>query len=80
MGAAIGGTDAFDWKGRFGISDDFVKEVGGMIQPGDSAVFALLSVSDREDVADHFRQYGGTILRTTLDADVADMVQRTIRA
>ena len=80
MGAAIGGEDAFDWKGRFGISDDFVKEVGGMIQPGDSAVFALLSSSDPEEVADHFRRYGGTILRTTLNSDVADMVQRTIRA
>ena len=80
MGAAMGGADAFDWKGRFGISDDFVEEVGGMIQPGDSAVFALLSTTDPQEVADHFRRYGGTVLRTTLDPAVADTVQRTIRA
>jgi uncharacterized membrane protein len=80
VGAVLGGEDAYDWKGRFGISDDFVRQVGGMIQPGDSAVFALLSTSDPAKVAEHFARYGGTILSTTLGPIDAALLQHTIRA
>jgi uncharacterized membrane protein len=57
-----------------------VRQVGGMIQPGDSAVFALLRASDPNAVASHFARYGGTILRTTLSPLAAARVQETIRA
>jgi uncharacterized membrane protein len=80
VGAAIGADDAIDWKERFGISDDFVTQVGGMIQPGDSAVFALLSASNPETVANYFARTGGTILRTTLSPAAAAHLQETIRA
>jgi len=80
LGAAMGNTDAIDWKERFGISDDFVTQVGGMIQPGDSAVFALLSASDPKKVANYFAGYGGTILRTTLNPFDEARLQETIRA
>jgi uncharacterized membrane protein len=80
VGAAMGAADAVDWKERFGISDDFVEQVGGMIQPGDSAVFALLSVSNPEEVAKYFARYGGTILRTTLKPFEAAHLQEVIRA
>lgn len=78
VGAIAGGTDAYDWKEQFGISDDFVREVGGMIQPGDSAVFALLRAGDPEEVSKHFTGYGGTILSTTLDPLTAVKVQDRI--
>ena len=73
-GAAIGATGgavmAFDeavtWRETSGISDDFVKQVGGMVQPGQSAVFVLTRASDPAAVAERFRGYGGTVLRTTL--------------
>jgi uncharacterized membrane protein len=80
FGAAMGAADAIDWKERFGISDDFVKQVGGMIQPGDSAVFALLRAGNPEQVANYFARYGGTILRTTLNPKDAALLQETIRA
>ena len=80
VGAVAGGTDAYDWKAEFGISDDFVREVGGMIQTGDSAVFALLRAGDPEEVAQRFAGYGGTILRTSLDPLTATEVQQTIRS
>jgi uncharacterized membrane protein len=80
LGAALGGEDAFEWKTRFGISDSFVKQVGGMIQPGDSAVFALIDSHDPIKVAEHFKRYGGTVLRTTLKPGVAAEVQSIIRA
>jgi uncharacterized membrane protein len=37
-----------------------------MVQPGDSAVFALLRSANPDAVAQAFRGYGGTILSTTL--------------
>jgi uncharacterized membrane protein len=80
LGGFMGAGDAIDWKERFGISDDFVKQVGGMIQPGDSAVFALLSTKKRDTAARHFAGYGGTILYTTLNPVDAAKVQETIRA
>jgi uncharacterized membrane protein len=79
IGAVAGGTDAYDWKEEFGISEDFVREVGGMIQPGDSAVFALVRAGDPDEVSRRFAGYGGTILRTTLDPVTAVKVQERIR-
>src|SRR4051794_16403554 len=80
VGGVAGFDDATDWKERFGISDGFVERVGGMIQPGDSAVFALLDSSDPEQVAHHFAHYGGTVLRTTLKPADAARLRETLRA
>ena len=80
VGAAAGADDAADFKDTYGVSDDFVKEVGGLIQPGNSAVFAVIRAADPLSIAERFRGYGGTILKTTLPDDVAQKVQRTIRA
>ena len=80
LGAAVGGDDAADWKEEFGVSDEYVQQVGGMIQPGDSAVFALIRASDPVRVAEHFSRYGGTILRTTLNPIAEARVRETIRA
>jgi uncharacterized membrane protein len=67
IGATVGALDAENWKASFGISDDFVQRVGTMVQPGDSAIFALLRTIDPDLVAAQFDGYGGTILRTTLN-------------
>jgi uncharacterized membrane protein len=80
VGAAAGAGDAADFKDTYGISDDFVKQVGGLIQPGNSALFAEIRTGDPQSIAERFRGYGGTILRTTLPADKAAKVQDTIRA
>lgn len=79
LGATGGAVIAFDesteWRETYGISDEFVKEVGGMVQPGQSAVFVLAQASDPAKVAEHFRGYGGKVLRTTLPADRVKKVQ-----
>jgi uncharacterized membrane protein len=80
VGVAAGADDAADFKDTYGVSDTFVKEVGGMIAPGNSAVFAQIRSANPLVVADRFRGYGGTILRTTLSKDAAAKVQDTIRA
>ncbi len=80
VGGVVGADDADTFKREYGISDDFVKDVGGMIKPGDSAVFAVIGGGNAEQMAEKFRGYGGTILRTTLSPRVAERVQETIRA
>jgi len=69
LGASAGALDASWWKDEFGIPDEFVEEVGAMVQPGDSAVYALLRTANPEVVAEQFRGYGGNILSTTLSRD-----------
>src|SRR5260370_17758729 len=68
LGATVGAIDAESRKEDFGISKAFVHGLSTMIQPGDSAIFALLRTLDPQLVADQFRGYGGTVLRTTLNA------------
>ncbi len=74
-GAVFGADDARRWKETTGISDEFVTSVGGMVQPGQSAVFVLARASDPAKVEEQFRGYGGKVLRTTLSKDAAAKFQ-----
>lgn len=65
-GAAAGAGDASAWKEEHGISDDVVTEVGDMIRPGDSAIFALIRSESPDSVAEQFVRAGGRILRLML--------------
>jgi uncharacterized membrane protein len=78
LGASAGALDASWWKDEFGIPDEFVKQIGAMIQPGDSAVYALLRTANPDKVADAFRGYGGTILSTTLNRDQENKVENVL--
>ena len=78
LGAGAGAMDAAWWKAEFGIPDDFVKQVGAMVQPGDSAIYALLRTASPSIVADQFRGYGGTILSTTLSRDQQAKVENVL--
>jgi uncharacterized membrane protein len=79
-GAVIGGADAYDDKARYGLSEDFVKQVGGMVQPGQSALFVMGASDKPAKIAENFKGYGGTILRTTLRPELAKQVQQVIGA
>jgi uncharacterized membrane protein len=78
VGALAGADDAADWKEDYGVPEDFVKQVGGMVQPGSSAVFAVIRTGDPVAIAERFRGYGGTVLRTSLTPQQAAKVQQTI--
>jgi len=80
LGATAGAIDAETWKEDYGISEDFVQRVGTMVQPGDSAIFALLRTIDPDLVAAQFRGYGGTILRTTLSPEQRARVEATLHS
>jgi len=79
-GAMIGSDDASDDKAKYGISEDFVKQVGGMVQPGQSALFIRGESDAPVKIAERFRGYGGTIMRTTLRQEQAKQVQQVIGA
>lgn len=80
IGGAIGAHNAAASKESHGISDEFVREVGGMIQPGDSAVFTVLETKNRERVIEKFRGYGGRVLRTSLSPDVVKRLQDSLHS
>ena len=75
LGALVIAPFTARWQEATGISDDFVKQVGGMVQPGQSAVFVLARTTEPKAVADHFSSYGGKILRTTLPPEAATKFQ-----
>jgi uncharacterized membrane protein len=78
LGAASGALDVEWWRDTVGISEDFVREVGAMVQPGDSAIFVLVRRADPAYVADQFRGYGGTVLRSTLTPEQTERVQAVL--
>jgi len=77
LGAATGALDAKWWKEDFGISEEFVRDVGQTIQPGDSAVFALITANP-DEAAKQFSGYGGKVLRTTLSNEQAAKIEKVL--
>src|SRR5688572_27797168 len=81
VGAVGGAIDADEWKQEYGVPEDFVQRVGGMVQPGTSGVFAQIRTEqDPVVLAKRFSGYGGTVLRTSLPPEKAARVQQTIAA
>jgi uncharacterized membrane protein len=79
-GAVLGADDAETWKETYGVPEDFVRQVGGMVQPGQSAVFVMVDAKDPEQIGQRFRGYGGTVLRTTLPPGKAEKLQQMLSA
>jgi uncharacterized membrane protein len=80
IGATSGALDAQWWKEDFGISEEFVDEVGRLIEPGDSAIFILARSADPDVVAEQLRGYGGTVLRSSLTQEQATKVQALLES
>jgi uncharacterized membrane protein len=77
IGATIGAIDADWWKNEFGISDKFVRDVSETIQPGDSAIFALITANPEQAVK-QFSGYGGKVLNTTLSNKQAAKIEKVL--
>jgi uncharacterized membrane protein len=78
MGAATGALVADWWREDNGLSEEFVRSVSSMIQPGDSAIFALMRTPNPEGLAEQFRGYGGEILQTTLTPEQTERLQKIL--
>ena len=51
----------------YGINDDFMKGVAASIQPGNAALFLLVRNMTTDKVVAGLSEFGGTVLRTSLD-------------
>jgi uncharacterized membrane protein len=64
-----GVADVKWWREILCLPDEFVRDVGAMIQPGDSALFMLLQTDEYGSVFQQLRNYGGILVNTTLSLE-----------
>lgn len=71
VGLALGGAlGALMGKmGKSGIDDEFRSQVQEMLKPGTAAVVVMASKITEDKFADAMKQYGGTLLKTSLSAE-----------
>ena len=79
FGAGVGAEDAKFDKNTHGLSEAFVKKIGAMLEPGNSALFLLGSAVDPKAVAEHFRGYGGKVEYSTLSIEKTAQIGRILR-
>jgi uncharacterized membrane protein len=76
-GALVRGTAASDTAG---ICAEFVSEVEGLIKPGTSALFVLDQEGDMDAILQGIQGLGGTVLKTNVDLERAELIQSTLAA
>lgn len=62
----------------YGIDDHFMKEVSEQLQPGGSAIFALVRRAKPDKVVEELGQYGGKVLRTPLSRQAEENLEAAI--
>jgi uncharacterized membrane protein len=68
------------WIEEIGLSPQFISGAGAIIEPGDSALLLLLRTDDPIAVLKKLRDYGGTLLRTSLSGEQDTKLNDAIRA
>ncbi len=63
-----------------GISDDFVRNVEGLIRPGTSVLFVLDEIGNMDAVLRGIRGLGGTVLKANVDLEQARLIQSALAA
>lgn len=71
LGAAVGASAgaASGALTDVGINDNFMKKLAEGLQPNTSVLFALIRKSTPDKVLAEIKQYGGTVLQTSLSHD-----------
>jgi uncharacterized membrane protein len=64
----------------YGISDQFIKDVGNQITPGSSALFLYVTRVTRDRVIERLRPYDPTVLQTSLSHDAEDRLRSAMEA
>lgn len=72
-GAAAGAVAAA--LNDYGISDDFMRDVADVLQPGQAALFVLANRVSSERVIERIARHGGKVLRTNLDRTQEDRLR-----
>jgi uncharacterized membrane protein len=63
------------WRESLKIPEPFLRDVGAMVQPGDSALFMLLRAPKPEVVLRQLRDYGGSLLHTLLSLEQEEKLE-----
>jgi uncharacterized membrane protein len=82
-GAAIGallGSTGTAAATHAGISEEFIREVEELMNPGTSALFVLDSQGDMKVILHAIQGLGGTVLKTNVDLKRAELIQSTLAA
>jgi uncharacterized membrane protein len=67
VGAATGAL--FGKAADFGINDNFIREISDSVQPGNSAMFLLVSEAQTDRVIERLKPYGGKVIYTSLSRE-----------
>lgn len=82
LGAAVGAaTGALGGAlSDYGIEDDFMQELGEQMQPGSSAIFALVVRATEDKVIPVIAQFGGKVLKSNLSQEAEQKLQEELNA
>jgi len=82
LGAAVGAASgALAGKMRdIGIDDNFIKQVGSSIQPGESALFLLVSEAVADKVMPELKQYKFQLIQTSLSKEDEEKLHEMLGA
>jgi uncharacterized membrane protein len=72
LGALLGKIE------KSGIDKDFQKQVRAMLQPGTSALFLIVETITPDAAAERLRQFGGTVLKTSLSSETEEALQEAL--
>jgi uncharacterized membrane protein len=76
IGAAAGALAAK--TSDVGIEDKFIRELSEQMQPDSSAIFLLVRSVSRDDVLPQITPYGGKVLETSLQPELAAQLQAAL--
>jgi len=80
IGAMVGGAGTAMNATSTGITGQFVKEVQELMKPGTSTLFVLDRDVDMDVILGAIRGLGGTVLKTNVDVERAQLIQSTLAA
>jgi uncharacterized membrane protein len=70
-----GTPDAKWWKEHLCLSEDFIRDVAAFMSPCHSAIFMLLRAENLSAVLQQLRNYGDTIIHTSLSTEQDEKMQ-----
>ncbi|GAA4241809.1 DUF1269 domain-containing protein [Actinomadura meridiana] len=82
LGMAIGGATgaAMGKAADIGIDDDFMRDLGDQLLPGNAALFVLVDKRNPEKVVPEMAPLGGRILRTSLTNEQEEHLREAVKA
>ncbi len=80
FGLAIGAASgaAAGAVSDYGIDDNFMKELGQKLDPGNAAVFVLVREATRDKVVPELARYGGHVIQSSLSNEQEAQLQEAL--